>query len=171
MAAAHLPRAMPEPARSSHGQGAGPDLDRHGPKRADALDIAIKHDADKITAAWFDHALTFWGKATAFAELIGVDLAHVSRWRTGEKPIPLRAVLPFMHNVEAVLALVGPLLESIGYVARPVAGPTFAQLAGAVLADLDDGSAVTRQLIENAAKKRGWSHEQVEIALHKENEK
>ncbi len=163
--------AMPELARSSEGQGSGPELDRRGPKRAEPVETAVRHDADKITAGWFDAALTIWGKATAYAELIGVDLAHVSRMRTGEKPIPLRAVLPFMHNTEAVLALVEPLLESIGYCARPVRGPTRAQLADAFLADLDDGSAVTRALIERTAAKRGWSAEQVALALHEENSK
>lgn len=173
---------MPETARSSRGQWQNassetirPVLDRRGPRHAlsdeDKREAdASKHDADVYVAKWIDAAITAWGKATAFAEAIEVDLAHVTRMRSGEKPTPIRALLPLLGNPEAVLAFVGPLLESIEYVARPVAGPTFTQLSAAVLADLDDGSAVTRQLIENAARKRGWTAAQVEMALHREGE-
>ena len=164
-------RVVPESHRSSLGQGTGPDVDRMGPRRAQSDEEANKHEADKLTAKWLDHALEMWGKATAFAEMIEVDLAHVNRMRSGEKPTPLRALLPLLGHAEAVLAFVAPLLESIGYTARPIAGPTFIQLAGAVLADLDDGSAITRKLIENAAAKRGWTVAQVEMALHREGEK
>lgn len=163
--------AMPAGERSREGHEGCLPGDRKGPKRAESVDAAVKHDADKIVAAWFAAALDMWGKTTAYAELVNIDHAHVSRMRTGEKPIPLRAVLPFMHNTEAVLAFVGPLLESIGHVARPVNAPTFTQLAGAVLADLDDGSSVTRALIERAAEKRGWTAEQVAVALHREDER
>lgn len=160
---------MPESSRSRIGHEAGPTGDRKGPRRADAVENS-KGDADRVVARWLDAALACWGKTTAYAEMIEVDHAHVVRMRSGEKPSPLRALLPLLGNTEAVLAFVGPLLESIGHVARPVNAPTFVQLAGAVLADLDDGSAITRALIERAAEKRGWTHEQVEMALHREDE-
>lgn len=162
--------AMRSAAWSSTGQAVGPALDRKGPKRAGTDEDSSKVEADKFVAKWIDSAIEMWGKATAFAEAIEVDLAHVNRMRSGEKPTPLRALLPLLGHVEAVLAFTAPLLESIGYVARPVNAPTFTQLAGAVLADLDDGSAITRALIERAAEKRGWTAAQVAMALHKEEE-
>jgi hypothetical protein len=35
-----------------------------------------------------------------------VDLAHVTRMRSGEKPSPLRCLLPFVGHVEATLTFV-----------------------------------------------------------------
>jgi hypothetical protein len=161
---------MPSVSRSSTGQASGPALDRKGPLRASTVEDSSKVEADKFVARWLDAAISAWGKATAYAEQIEVDLAHVNRMRSGEKPTPLRALLPFLGNTEAVLTFVAPLLESIGYVARPANAPTFVQLAGAVLADLDDGSSITRALIERAAEKRGWTPDQVALALHRESE-
>lgn len=139
-----------------------PVLIRKGPKRVSA-------EADGVTSRWFDAAVGCWGKGIAYAAELGVVESFLSDMRAGKRGIALRHLLPMLGHVEAVLAFTAPLLESIGYVARPVTAPTFAQLAGAVLADLDDGSAVTRRLIENAASKRGWTAEQVALALHGED--
>jgi len=159
--------AMPGIARTTEGQVGCPAVvpGRRGPHRARAEESESKHDADVFVARWLNCAIGLWGKATSYAEMIDVDLPYLSKMRSGEKPTPLRALLPLLGNTEAVLAFVAPLLESIGHVARPVKGPTFFQLAGAVLADLDDGSAVTRQVIKNAAAKRGWTEAQMELAL------
>jgi len=151
---------MPPEGVRSAGEGASHRL---GPKRATA-------ETDGRVAKWFDDAVKAYGKATALADELGVGEAFLSEMRSGKRGIALRHLLPILGHAEAVLAFVAPLLESIGYVARPVAGPTFVQLAGAVLADLDDGSAVTRQLIETAARKRGWTHAQVAMALRKETD-
>jgi hypothetical protein len=158
---------MPEGARSSRGPVDGPGLEgeRIGPRRVDG-----KLPGDAATAPWFDAAVTCWGKAVAYAEETGLDLSLFGKMRAGAKPVYLRHLLPMLGHTEAVLAFVGPLLESFGHVARPVNAPTFVQLAGAVLADLDDGSSITRALIERAAEKRGWSPEQVAMALHREDD-
>lgn len=162
---------MRSEARSNLGQTVGPEFDpvviRKGPRRAGTDEAESKHDADKFVARWLDVALTAWGKATAYAEAIEVDLAHVSRMRTGEKPTPLRALLPFLGHAEPVLAFCAPLLASIGYVARPVRGMTRAQLAEALLADLE-AEPMGRKLIEQTAEKRGQGHEQTAMALRNE---
>lgn len=162
---------MPDGARSSLGQADGdacaidgPRLDRKGPQR-----VAEKHDDDVTTARWLDAAITLWGKSTAYAEAIGVDLAHLSRMRTGEKPTSLRHLLPLAGNVEAVLAFAAPLLESIGYVARPKDGPTVEQVAHVALRVLL-ASPLTREMLERECERQeGWSTDQVNETLTKGN--
>ena len=149
---------MPSEGVRSAGEESSRNLHRKGPKRASC-------ETDGVVASWFDAAVKCYGKATALADELGVGEAFLSEMRSGKRGIALRHLLPFLGNAEAVLAFVAPLLESIGYVARPVKGPSKADLAGAVLSDLNDGSAVTRALIERTAAKRGWTVEQVSIAL------
>lgn len=144
-----------------------PVVIRKGPRRAQAKASAVE---DAKVAPWFDAAVKMYGKAQALAEELGIGEAELSEMRVGHRSIALRRLLPLLGHTEAILALVGPLLESISHVARPVNAPTFAQLAGAVLADLDDGSSVTRALIERAAEKRGWNEEQVALALRNEEQ-
>jgi hypothetical protein len=162
---------MRSDARSREGQDGcarlDPVLTRKGPKQAATNEDKNKHDGDAVTAAWLDAAIKMHGKATAYAEEIHVDLAHVSRMRTGEKSASLRHILPFMGNVEAVLAFVGPLLESVGYIARPVNGMTRAQLAEAVLSNLER-ERMGRKLIEQAGAEHGQTEEQVAVALRNE---
>ncbi len=143
-------------------------LVRRGPKHAEELSGKVL--ADKYAAKWLDAAITMWGKATAYAEMIEVDLAHVTRMRSGEKPTPLRCLLPLLGNVEAVLAFVGPLLDSIDHHARPNKGLTEVELALIVLRGLNDGSAVTRKLIENLAAPFGHKPNEVAAALHEKEE-
>lgn len=156
-------------ARTSEGPIAGPAIDleeRKGPLRVEPPVDPLDAEA----GSWVNAAAQAFGDLSAFATQIGVDLSYLGKMRKGTKPLSGAHLVRMKGQVDAVLALVAPLLESIGHVARPVIAPTFVQLAGAVLADLDDGSAVTRQLIESAARKRGWTTEQVARALHRDNE-
>jgi hypothetical protein len=162
--------AMPETTKSTQGLVTRPEEDRRGPKRAEDLDSAIKHDADKIVAVWFSAALQMWGKATAYAELIGVDLNHVRRMRQGEKSIPLRDVLPFMHCTEAVLALVVPMLDSIGFVAVPKQGPTKSEVQALGHDSMWD-TLMYREHVYRLGEKRGWTREQIDQALRGEHPK
>ena len=157
--------------------------ERKPPRRAGS-----PNPEDVTAAKWLDAGVAAYGKADAYADEAAIDKGDLSNMRTGKISTALRRLLPmqkhapsalafcaeFLAAVELaehpadVLALVCPLLEAVGYAARPVKGLTRAQLAEAVLADLDDGSAVTRRLIENAGTKRGASAEQVAMALRGE---
>jgi len=153
---------LPESGVRSRGEESSPTV-RKGPKPTTS-------STDGVVCKWFDDAVKCYGKATALADELGVGESFLSDMRSGKRGIALRHLLPLLGHPEAVLAFVAPMLDSIGYVARPVIGPTFTQLSAAVLADLDDGSPITRRMIENAAAKRGWTPAQVAMALHKEGE-
>lgn len=154
---------MPRNGVRTTGEGHSPDLHRKGPKRASS-------DTDGLVAKWFDDAVKCYGKAMSLAEELGVGDAFLSEMRSGKRGIALRHLLPFLGNIEAVLAFVAPLLESINYVARPVNGMTRPQLAEALLADLE-GEPMGRKLIEQAAEKHGQTREQISMALRREDEK
>jgi hypothetical protein len=169
MAIASMSSSLPKAARSSEGPARGPDADltavlvRRGPHRSD--DVV---DPDDVTAGkWLDAAVQLYGGPVAFAEHIGVDLSYLTKMRAGTKPIAGRHIVKLRGETEAVLAFVAPLLESISYVAKPIAGPTRAQVAEAVLADLErDG--LGRQLIDQAGERRGWDAERVAMGLRNE---
>lgn len=164
----HVPirKTLPAIDGSPEGHFGGPSSDRKGPQRASAP-VETKRIAH-LAAAVIDA----WGGCDAVAEFLDVDRSLVIRWRTGEKSMPLRyLVMLFEGCADAFIAFATPIcIELKLHPPRPQPGPSFAQLAGAVLADLDDGSTITRRLIENAAQKRGWSAEQVALALRKEDE-
>lgn len=85
-----------------------------------AQGLTTTADENRIVAEWFSKALDEYGiKAGSVAAQLDVDAAHLSRMRSGEKSIALRHLLLFMGHREAVIALVTPLLESIGYAAMP----------------------------------------------------
>lgn len=120
---------------------------------------------DAVTARWLDAAVTLWGKSTAYAEEIGVDLAHVSRMRSGEKPTSLRHLLPLLGHTEAVLAFVAPFLESIGYAARPIAGPTREDVLRLSHDQSWEAPMFREHLYRVAEERHGWTREQVLLAL------
>lgn len=158
-------RVVPEDGRSTQGLLGSAEVDRRGPKRADTLQAAVRRDADKIVATWFDAALKLYSKATAYAELIGVDINHLRRMREGEKSIPLRDILPFRGNTEAVLAFVKDMLDSIGYVAVPKHGITAEQVGGVATRVLM-ASPLTREMLERECEREhGATPEQVELAI------
>ncbi len=130
-----------------------------------ASDESSKHDADKYAAPWLDAAIRMFGKATAYAEAIEVDLAHVTRMRSGEKPTPIRALLPFLGNPEAVLAFVGPMLESIGYHALSKNVPTVEEIKADVLAFVRGEPLLWKLYVAQAEKVQGWTPEEIEAAL------
>ena len=145
----------------SRGEDTSRELHRKGPKR-------ISAETDGEAARWFDAAVGCWGKGVAYASELGVMESFLSEMRAGKRGIALRHLLPLLGHTEAVLAFVAPLLESIGYVARPVRGLTEAELALIVLRGLNDGSAVTRRLIENLAAPHGHEPAEVQLVLHGE---
>lgn len=150
-----------------------------------------KRAEDKRASVWFDAGVGAFGKADAYADELVIDKSELSKMRAGDT-VALRRLLPmqkhapsalafvesFMADVELaehpdeLLAVVCPWLESIGFVARP-ADPemTYEELGVALLDDFNDGSAVTRQMIENVARKRGAGPRQVALVLQKRNEK
>lgn len=164
--------AMPDDSRSTQGLLGSAGVDRKGPKRADSVQASVRRDADKSVATWFDAALKLYSKATAYAELIGVDINHLRRMRAGEKSIPLRDVLPFRGHTEPVLAFVKDMLDSIGYVAVPKRRITPEQVGGVATRVLM-ASPLTREMLERECEREyGATPEQVELAaLHREEEK
>ncbi len=162
----------------------GHTVARRPPRRAGS-----PNPEDVASAKWFDAGVSAYGKADAYAEALGVGKADVSIMRIGKISTALRRLLPmqkhapsalafcaeFLAGVELaecpddVLSMVCPLLEAIGYVARPAKGMTRAQLAEGLLADLEAES-MGRKLIEQSAEKRGVSGEGVGMALRNEGE-
>lgn len=156
---------------------------RKPPKRAGET-----HAGDARTAKWFSAGVEAYGKADAYGSVAGLGKNDLSEMRSGKRSVALRRLLPMLENAPSALAFcneflaavemaehpdevllfVGPLLESIGYVARPVKTLTRTELGELILDDLDDGSAVTRKLIENAAAKRGHGPRHVAMALRRE---
>ncbi len=169
-----------EPSQASRLTGA-----RKPPKRANAKQLD-----DEKSAAWFNAGVEAYPKAEAYASETELSSGVLSELRSGKRSVALRRLLPMLDHAPSALAFcneflakvemaehpdevllfVGPLLESIGYVARPVKTLTRTELGALVLDDLDDGSAVTRKLIENAAAKRGHGPRHVAMALRREDE-
>lgn len=160
---------------------------KHYPKTT-----AQKRAEDKRAAPWFDAGVAAFDKADAYADELVIDKSELSKMRSGEIAVALRRLLPmqkhapsavafceaFLAEVEVaehpdqVLALVAPLLDAIGYVARPT-NPVLTEvgLALIVLRGLmADGSPVMRKLVENLAAQFGHGPKHVAMALRGEEE-
>jgi hypothetical protein len=156
---------MPEMVRSTRGPVDGLELDgdRRGPRRSDG-----KLPSDAATAPWFDAAVSCWGKAVAYADEVGLDLSLFGKMRAGAKPVYLRHLLPILGKVEPVLAFVGPLLDSIGYVAVPKRGPTAAEVKALGHDSMWD-TLMYREHVYRLGERRGWTRDQIEAALRGEH--
>lgn len=144
---------------------------------------------DVTAAKWLDAGLSAYPKADSYADALEIDKGDLSNMRSGKISTALRRLLPMQNHApsalafceafladvkivehpHAVLALVAPLLEEIGMVARPAHAMTRAQLAEATLADLE-AEPMGRKLIEQSAERRGVRGESVALALRNEGE-
>jgi hypothetical protein len=85
--------------------------------------------------------------------------------RSGEKPSPLRCLLPFVGHVEATLTFVAPLLDAIGYHARPKNTPTVEEIKADMMAFVRKEELLRKLYASHAGMVRGWTPEQIEAAL------
>ena len=142
--------------------GAEVDLRPFFPRRA--AEDQVDPD-DKLAGKWLDHAIQLFGGAVAFAEHVGVDLSYLTKMRSGAKPIAGRHIAKLRGEPEAVLGFVAELLESIGYIAVPVAGPSAENIRVDALAFLRGEPLLWRVYVETACRRLGWTPEQIELVL------
>lgn len=100
-----IAKTLPQTERETLGQDGFPGLD--------------KAEAEREVAQWFDAGVKEMPKAQAVAAELDVSEGYLSKLRSGQKPVPMRAARAFKGNTAATLAYVRALLDSIGYVAVP----------------------------------------------------
>lgn len=153
---------MPADGVRSLGEGSSPAIRsasiRKGPKRVAA-------ETDGEAAKWFDAAVGCWGKGVAYAAELGVVESFLSEMRAGKRGIALRHLLPLLGHPESVLAFVAPLLESVGYVARPTRGITPAEVNAIAARLLCETRASKEMLVRECERVHGATPEQVALAL------
>jgi hypothetical protein len=149
---------------------------------------ANRKQLDDVRASrWFSAGVDAYPKAEAYASEEEISSGVLSELRSGKRSVALRRLIPmldhapsalafcaeFLADVEVsehpddVLLLVGPLLEAIGMVARPVDAPSEEEVLRLSHDESWEAPMFREHLYRVAAEKRGWTRAQVDIALKK----
>lgn len=87
-------------------------------------DVSAKREIVRQTVAeagnstvgdWFDAAVSAYPKAAALAAELGVTEAYISQFRSGERSIPLRAILPLLAHADSAIVLLTAMCEAAGF--------------------------------------------------------
>jgi hypothetical protein len=155
---------------------------RKAPKRANS-----KQRDDERAACWFNAGVEAYGKADAYASEAEISSGVLSELRSGKRSVALRRLLLFLkspgaalafceaflgdvevaEHPDAVLALVAPLLDAIGMVARPIEAPTEDEVLRLSHDESWEAPMFREHLYRVAKEKRGWTRAQVDIALRR----
>jgi len=138
-----------------------PTGERSTQGQIDADTGAHVEDPTLTAARWFSAALD----ASDETIDLGIDAAHVSRMRKGEKSIPLRHLVELLGNREAVLAFVEPLLKSIGFAAMPKPKLSKRRARELVTNAVKQSADIFALMRERAAREGGVDTEEIELAL------
>jgi hypothetical protein len=183
-----LPRGDVPTESQQRWEAVGPGGARKPPKRART--VGEKRAEDTKAAAWFDAGVAAFPKAGAYAEELGLDDGDLSNMRSGKIAVALRRLLPmqahapsalafcetFLAEVnvaehpDEVLALVAPLLDEIGMVARHKGGITPAQIGEIATRLLCDGRASREMLERECHRVHGASPDEIAVALRREDD-
>lgn len=161
---------LPEIERSTEGQPAGPGVVSLI-ARVESLRNSLKNNEtktaafDALAAPCFDRAAAVYGAASLAAEL-QVDDSHLSRMRSGQKPVPIRALLPLIKEPRALIAFCAPLCHEAGLEPpRLMQRVTREQVVTEFMRSLLDSPPLLRLLVADAARAFGVSADEVLSAL------